>query len=135
MVLGMDAATLKWLEPLITVYTEQPQIDIQLASPEVLAVLSTVDSALIDSYITARVENAKNNLPSPPPPLNAGQSTVAGEVTAFTIISEVRRDDESSIGVECAGKKIGRWFAILALSSVKMTNLALQTISHYFPIK
>ena len=70
--------------------------------------LSTIDSALIDSYIAARVENARNNLPPPPPPLNAGNaglSAPAGEVTAFTIISEVRRDDESTAVLNVLVKK------------------------------
>jgi general secretion pathway protein K len=105
MVLGINPATLKWIEPLITVYTELPQIDIQLASQEVLTVLSTIDSALIDSYIAARVENARNNLPPPPPPLSAGLSAAAGEVTAFTIISEVRRSDESTAVLNVLVKK------------------------------
>ncbi len=107
MVLGMDEATLKWLEPLVTVYTEQPQVDIQLAGKEVLAVLQTVDSGLIDSYIAARVENAKNNLPAPPPPLNAGQSAVSNtsEVNILTIVSEVRRDDQATAVVNALVKK------------------------------
>ncbi|MEI6706835.1 MAG: type II secretion system protein GspK [Methylococcales bacterium] len=108
MVLGMDAATLQWLEPLITVYSEQAQIDLQLASKEVLQVMPSVNAGLIDSYVAARVESARNNLPSPPWPLDVGQSTGAGattDVTLLTIISEVQRDDQSTSLINALVKK------------------------------
>jgi general secretion pathway protein K len=105
MVLGMDEATLKWLEPLVTVYSDAPQVDLQLASKEVLQLMPGVDTGLIDSYITARVESAKNNLPAPPSPLNPEQSAVTAEVTVLTIVSEVRYDDQSTALVNAIVKK------------------------------
>lgn len=110
MVLGMDAATLQWLEPLITVYSEQAQIDLQLASKEVLQAMPAVDAGLIDSYVAARVESARNNLSSPPWPLDAGQSAGTGigamtEVTLLTIVSEVQGDDQSTALINALVKK------------------------------
>ncbi|MDD1610717.1 MAG: type II secretion system protein GspK [Methylococcaceae bacterium] len=105
MVLGMDEATLKWLEPLCTVYSDAPQVDLQLASKEVLQLMSGIDAGLIDSYIAARVESAKNNLPAPPPPLSPIQSATTAEVTVLTIISEVQLDDQSTALVNAIVKK------------------------------
>jgi general secretion pathway protein K len=109
MVLGMDVATFKWLEPLITVYSNQTQIDLQLASKEVLQVMPNVDTGLINSYVAARVESAKNNLPAPPWPLDVGQLAGAGaataDVTVLTIVSEVQLDDQSTALVNALVKK------------------------------
>ena len=105
MVLGMDEATLKWLEPLVTVYSDASQIDLQLASKEVLQAISGLDAGLIDSYVIARVENAKNNLPAPPLPLTSVPSTATSEVNLLTIISETRYDDQSSALVNALVKK------------------------------
>ncbi|MDD1607197.1 MAG: general secretion pathway protein GspK, partial [Methylococcaceae bacterium] len=105
MVLGMDEATLKWLEPLCTVYSDAPQVDLQLASKEVLQLMSGIDAGLIDSYIAARVESAKNNLPAPPPPLSSIQSATTAEVTVLTIVSEVQLDDHSTALVNAIVKK------------------------------
>lgn len=131
MLLGMDEATLKWLEPLVTVYTEQPQVDIQLASKEVLEVLPAVDTGLLDSYITARIESAKNNLPAPPPPLDAGLSATGAEVTMLTIVSEVRRTDQSTAVVNALVKKSDRTqstpYQILRWQRSMANNMSLFT--------
>jgi general secretion pathway protein K len=109
MVLGMDAATFNWIEPLITVYSSQTQVDLQLASKEVLLALPGIDAGLVDSYVAARVQSAKNNLPAPPSPIDVTQSgagaVAAPEVSSLTIISEVQLDDQSTALVNALVKK------------------------------
>jgi general secretion pathway protein K len=109
MVLGMDAATFNWIEPLITVYSSQTQVDLQLASKEVLLALPGIDAGLVDSYVAARVQSAKSNLPAPPSPIDVTQSgagaVAAPEVSSLTIISEVQLDDQSTALVNALVKK------------------------------
>ncbi len=105
MVLGMDDATLKWLEPLITVYSNQSQVDLQLASKDVLQVMSGVDVGLIDSYVAARVESAKHNLPAPALPLIAAQTVATADVDLLTIVAEVQLNDQSTAVVNALVKK------------------------------
>jgi general secretion pathway protein K len=105
MVLGMDAVTLNWLEPLVTVYSNHTQVDLQLASKEVLQVMPTMNTGLVDSYIAARVQSARSNLPAPPSPLETGESVTNAEVTVFTIVSEVQLDDQSTALLSALVKK------------------------------
>jgi general secretion pathway protein K len=67
--------------------------------------MSGINAGLIDSYIAARVESAKNNLPAPPSPFNPEQSAVTAEITVLTIVSEVRYDDQSTALVNAIVKK------------------------------
>jgi general secretion pathway protein K len=106
MVLGMDEATLKWLEPLITVYSEQSEIDLQLASKGVLQVLLDVNSEVLDRYLLTRAENVRNNLPPPPLPVAGSSSgSASSEVIALTIISEVQLSDQSTAVINALVKK------------------------------
>lgn len=143
MVLGMDEATLKWLEPLITIYSDLPQLDLQLADKAVLQVMpSMIDTAQIDNYLLARVESVKNNLPPPPLPLiNNTLATATPDVTVLTIVSEVQRDDQATAIINALVKKaegtstpfqVLRWLPTTAnhvsLFSNKMNELV---VKHY----
>lgn len=105
MVLGMDAATLNWLETVGTVYVDQPQVDLQLASKDVLQIVSGANAGLIDNYLAARAESARNNLPAPVLPFNTVQATEAEEVTTLTIVSEARLNDQSTAVISAVVKK------------------------------
>jgi len=104
-VLSMDEATLKWLEPLITVYSDTPEVNLQLASKDVLQVLSGANAELIDVYVAARVESAKQNLPSPASPLDLTPSMPNADVTLLTIVSELQFDDQASTVINAVVKK------------------------------
>lgn len=97
MVLGMDEKIYNWLEPVITIYSGKPQVNIKLATPKVLNILPGLDAGLIDSFITARLESARNDLPVPE--FTGGITGIAnsgGDGGAITLISEAHMPDTSN---------------------------------------
>ena len=111
MVLGMGKAVLNWIEPLVTVYSGQQQVTVQQAAKEVLQVMPGMDRELLDTYIAARLESAKNNLPVPPFPSSSGQnkpaglSSPAGQNNALAVISEALLNDLSRASISAVIKK------------------------------
>ncbi len=96
MVLGMDEHVYNWLQPIITIYSGQPQVNLKLASTKVLNVLPNLDASLIESYVATRLDNAKNDMPAPE--FTAGP-VGSGGVSAnetVTIVSEALMADETS---------------------------------------
>lgn len=96
LVLGMNESVFLWIEPLVTVFSGQPQVTVQLAAKEVLQTIPGLDTGLVDSYIAARLESAINNLPAPPFPSSLGQNNAAGQNNVLTLVSEAQLNDESS---------------------------------------
>lgn len=104
LVLGMDKSVFKWIEPLVTVYSGQQQVAVQQAAKEVLKIIPGLDRDLVDSYVAARLESAKNNLSVPPFPSSSGQNTPAGLNTppatgqnnVLSLVSEAHISDGSS---------------------------------------
>jgi len=99
LVLGMNESVFKWIEPLVTVYSGQQQVNLQQAAKEVLQVIPGLDmdhTDLVDSYITARLESAINDLPPPAFPSSSGQNNAAGQNNVLTVVSEALLDAESS---------------------------------------
>jgi general secretion pathway protein K len=96
LVLGMDATVFQWIEPLVTIYSGQQQVDLQHAAKEVLQAMPGVDADVVDTFIAERLESAKNGLPVPPFPSSSGQNASTGRNNAVTIISEALLNDESS---------------------------------------
>jgi general secretion pathway protein K len=140
-VLGMDEATLKWLEPLVTVYSDAPQVDLQLASKEVLQLISGVDARLIDTYVAARVESAKHNQPAPTSPLDPTPSTQSTEVTVLTIVSEVQQAEQSTAAINALVKKseatqatpfqVVKWQVNTSNASLFTPNMNPLVVKHY----
>ncbi|UOA09662.1 general secretion pathway protein GspK [Methylobacter sp. S3L5C] len=104
LVLGMNKSLFLWLEPLITIYSGQPQVNLQVATKEVLLVMPDLDQGLVDSYVTARLQSAINNLPAPPSPSSSGINPT-GQNNMLTIVSESIMDDESRASVTVVIKK------------------------------
>jgi general secretion pathway protein K len=96
LVLGMNESVFLWIEPLVTVFSGQSQVTVQLAAKEVLQTIPGLDTGLVDSYIAARLESAINNLPAPPFPSSLGQNNAAGQNNVLTLVSEAQLNDESS---------------------------------------
>lgn len=107
LVLGMNETIFQWLKPLVTVYSGQPKVDLQQASRAVLQVLPDLDAGLIDEFLAARLESAKQDLPAPPFPTGANvlqqnqpvpltQVAKTAQNQALTIVSEVLLEDGSA---------------------------------------
>jgi general secretion pathway protein K len=117
LLLGMDKSLFLWLEPLITVYSGQQQVAVQVAAADVLQVLPGLDKSLVDSYIAARLQSVINNLPVPPFPSSSGMNTPIGQNTpvgpsdssgqnnVLTVISEAVLGDESKASISAVIKK------------------------------
>jgi general secretion pathway protein K len=105
LVLGMDKSVFLWIEPLVTVYSGQQQVNLQLAAKEVLQTIPKLDTDLVDSYIAARLDSAINNLPAPPFPSGSGQNNAAGQNNVLTVVSEALLDDESSAVISAVIKQ------------------------------
>ncbi len=96
LVMGMDASVFQWIEPLVTTYSGQQQVDLRYAATEVLQVIPELDADLVDIYIAERLESAKNGLPAPPFPSSSGQPDNAGQNNVLTLVSEALLNDGSS---------------------------------------
>lgn len=96
MVLGMDPSILKWIEPLITVYSGSAQVDLSQASKEVLLAIPGLDAELIDQYIELRQKSAIEGTPVPPFSLGLQQTGLPGESNMVEIMSEALLDDGST---------------------------------------
>lgn len=105
LILGMNKSVLSWLEPLVTVYSKQPQVTMTLASREVLQVIPGVDAGLLDSYIFMRLENAKNDLPAPTFPVSKRENNSADAKDVLTLVSEALKDDGSRASLSVVIKK------------------------------
>lgn len=111
LILGMNKSVLSWLEPLVTVYSKQPQVTMTLASREVLQVIPGLDAGLLDSYIFMRLENAKNDLPAPTFPVSKRENDSEDAKDVLTLVSEALIDDGSRASLSVVIKKsdnIGR---------------------------
>jgi general secretion pathway protein K len=105
LILGMNKSVLSWLEPLVTVYSKQPQVTMTLASREVLQVIPGLDAGLLDSYIFMRLENAKNDLPAPTFPVSKRENDSADAKDVLTLVSEALIDDGSRASLSVVIKK------------------------------
>ena len=131
LVLGMNKKVLAWLDPLVTIYSNQPRINYQVASKEVLQAMPGLDAGIIDSFVIMRMESAKNNLPAPAFPLNTGSSNTAGQNDILTLISEAIVDDESramlSVVITKSNSNENMPFQILKWQPVTRNNASLFT--------
>ena len=131
LVLGMNEAVFLSIEPLITVYSGQQHVTVQLAAREVLQLIPGLDTELLDSYIKARLESAINNLPAPLFPSSSGQSSAAGQNNVLTLVSEALLDDESSAVISAVVKQSDETgttpFQVLKWQHVTGNNTSLFT--------
>ncbi|MBK8816271.1 MAG: general secretion pathway protein GspK [Methylococcaceae bacterium] len=109
MVLGMDDRLYNWLEPVITVYSSQAQVNLKQATTKVLNLLPGLDAGLIETYVASRLESAKTEQPAPefPSTLLKSGGSVAGGNETVTIISEARMQDETSAVISAIVAKSG----------------------------
>lgn len=105
LVLGMDEKVFNWIEPLITIYSGQAQINLQSASKEVLQVIPGLDTILVDEFLAARLDSAKNDLPMPAFPSSTGRSLVGGQADPIAILAEAWMEDGSNAQIRVVIKQ------------------------------
>ncbi len=94
MVLGMDETILKQLEPLVTIYSGQPQVDLAQASREVMLALG-LDAALVEQCMELRRQSAITGLPMQPVSLGPGFNCGSGQGNIIEIIAESQLENGS----------------------------------------
>lgn len=107
MVLGMNATYFQEIQPLVTIYTGLPDVNLQTASKEVLQSIGNIDAALLEEYLLQRVENARAKLPPPAFPISSdgeGNKT-SNKNEVYTVISEALLNGEMNAGIEVTIRK------------------------------
>ncbi len=107
MVLGVNNEIYQQIKPLVTVYSKQAQVDLTVASKEVIQAISDLDSATLDNYIQQRTESNANELPAPTFPLtdNNTKSQGTSNNPVYTIIAQAQLFDEFTTGIKATIKK------------------------------
>ncbi|MCF6252755.1 MAG: general secretion pathway protein GspK [Methylococcaceae bacterium] len=107
MVLGMNADIYQQLKPLITVYSGQAKVDLQVASKEVLQAVGNMDSVMLDDYLLQRTENNQAQfITETTAPISAGRGNSKLKAKAvYTVISQARIFGEVSTGIKVTIKK------------------------------
>lgn len=97
LILGMDEEIFALIQPWLTVYSGQADVDMKQATPEVLQVLNQdlKDKHISNEYIQQRLTDETDQ-----GEVDAG----IGENQAYTIIVEVKMDDDSSATLEAVIK-------------------------------
>jgi general secretion pathway protein K len=90
-VLGVDAALMGRVAPLLTVYSRQQGINLKTAARDVLLALPGVTPEQVDAFITARADALASKLPVPPFP--QGQAFASAGVLVWRIHVVARTSD------------------------------------------
>lgn len=80
LVMGMTPELYRRIEPMITIYSRQPGINLATASREVLLAIPGVAPEQVDAYVSARAATQQANQPPPPFPPGAGFGAVPNMV-------------------------------------------------------
>ncbi len=109
LVLGMDAALYQKLQPLLTVYSGLPNINMQVAAKEVLQVFSELDSTMLEAYLQQRIENNRLQIPPAVFPFSSKNigNNAGGQNEAYTVIAEARINGEMGSVVKEIIRKAG----------------------------
>ncbi|WP_305910013.1 type II secretion system protein GspK [Methylomarinum sp. Ch1-1] len=102
LVLGMRNEIYQQLQPLVTLYSGQAQVNLQLASREVLQIVANLGQAELEAYLQQRIDNARLLLPPPPFPQSDGGETLraAGNNGVYTVISQARIAGDDQAGIK-----------------------------------
>jgi general secretion pathway protein K len=104
LVLGMDEAIYTQLESLITVYSKQKTVDLEVASREVIMAVSTVDAELLEDFVEQRQISNRLQQQAPKFPLQSGSKKTHNN-SVFTIFSEAKLADDTKAGIRATISK------------------------------
>jgi general secretion pathway protein K len=107
MVLGMNSDIYQQLKPLITVYSKQTKVNLQVASKEVIQAIGGLEPEILDEYIEQRIENSRAQLPAPEYPVmgNSGKKGGTAKNAVYTVISQAQLFGEIASGIKVTLKK------------------------------
>jgi len=107
MILGMDHIIYQQLKPLITVYSKQKAVNLQVASKEVIQAIGNLDAEILDEYLKQRLENNLAQLPAAEFPLTENTPETSGGVdkAVYTIISEAKFMTDAATGIKVTLRK------------------------------
>ncbi len=101
MVLGMNKELFGKLQPLITVHSKQSQVNLKLASKEVLEVIGKLDAAVMDDYLQQRIEHNLAALPMPEfPGAISPANQDSSQHKVYTVISQPRTETGPGAGIK-----------------------------------
>ncbi|MDD5227476.1 MAG: type II secretion system protein GspK [Methylococcales bacterium] len=120
MVRGLSADVFAWMQPIFTVYAAgQTEVDLNLATRDVLNVLPEVDVNLLDTYFLAHQQAILNHSPMPVVPRieNAAQAMtqdvettteaeVSPDISTVTVTVEAILDNDAQAAVQVVMEKI-----------------------------
>lgn len=92
LVMGMTAELYRRIEPMITIYSRQPGINVTIASRDVLLAIPGVSAEQIDAFIAARTAARAANQPAPPFPQAAAFAAVPNMV-GLQVLSRAQVED------------------------------------------
>lgn len=107
MVLGMTTDIYQQLKPLITVYSKQAQVDMNVASKEVIAAIGDLDAGTLDDYIQQRTSSNEEKIAAPSYPLtgNSAKNQSGSDNQVYTIISQAQLFEDFTSGIKVTIKK------------------------------
>jgi general secretion pathway protein K len=92
LVRGMTADLYRRIEPMITIYSRQPGVNVSIASREVLVAIPGITAAQVDEYIAARAVALAAKQPPPPFPAAAAYAA-APNLLGIEVRSEATLGD------------------------------------------
>ena len=98
LVLGMRPETYRVLAPLVTVYSRQPGVNVQVATREVLLAIPGLTSDIVDEYIARR--EAALAAGEPPPALPQAGAFAAGMTPVLNVRSVAQHEDGTAFARE-----------------------------------
>jgi len=96
MVLGMSNEIYQQIQPLVTVYSNQAEVDLDVASKEVIQAIGNIEPEMLDDFIQQRTDNV------------AGTASGGNEQSAYTIISQAKLNDDIIAGIKVTFKKANK---------------------------
>jgi len=156
MLKGMTAEVFAWMQPIFTIYAAgQTEVEVGVASREVLNVLPNIDANLLDEYFSTKQKAILNHAPMPivPRSENAAQAMnqdiettteaeTAPEISVVTISVETILENEASARIDVIAEKADGennlpfqtlvWQSELDLPSLFSPALEPFLITHYF---
>ena len=109
MVLGMNDIIYQQIKPLITVYSGEAEVNLKVASTDVLQVITGLDLGSSDDYSQQDLDNNTPPIDSDFSELGQPSADKASNVTdsVYTIISQARFYADAEVGVKISIKKAG----------------------------